>query len=250
MPSAKKAGEIKQLAATLKECRLWPGRQDLYEPLTAQAENTRRHLWPPGSKERSLDVSWAERKALRWEIRWTRMQVFGDECVLQEVEAHLWRAGRQPMHRRGPRRGASPNWASESRVKTKAVSLLCTSILGWAFSTYNHLSPSLRNLPVLASITWNHLSSTRKWQLKVVWQAGWGTTDPSLERLAPLWGRGDRCAQRINGREAVSKGKSQEALRLWAGRGAAGRPNTANHSFVLKEAATLTPPRKRQEVAL
>lgn len=37
MPSAKKAGEIKQLAATLKESRLWPGRQGLYEPLTAQA---------------------------------------------------------------------------------------------------------------------------------------------------------------------------------------------------------------------
>ena len=45
-------------------------------------------------------------------------------------------------------------------------------------------------------------------------------------------------AQRLTRREAVSKARVERLL----GRGvAAGRPNTPNHSFVLKEAATLTP---------
>lgn len=55
-----------------------------------------------------MGVGWAERKALRWGIRLTRIQVFGDESVQQKVEEHLLRAGRQLMHRKRPKERCQP----------------------------------------------------------------------------------------------------------------------------------------------
>lgn len=57
--------------------------------------------------------------------------------------------------------GSAQTGHHRTQLRPGLSASLCTSILGRAFSTYNHLSPSLRNFPVLASITWNCLSNTR-----------------------------------------------------------------------------------------
>lgn len=58
-----------------------------------------------------MDAGWVVREVQRWEIRLGRIQICGEERVLQQEEEHLPRAGRQ-LKARDPWRGASLDWAS------------------------------------------------------------------------------------------------------------------------------------------